>query len=135
MPRLRTLVATFAVISSAVVIWTAVAHSQSQVPGLPSPGAAPVLVVNDPTVHAVQSGPWQVSIAPDVAVTLTAASVVTLVPPDFLRVGRRYVIQLSGGAVSTCTIDRIDHGWVRATDGRGTRWLNLALVVSVQDAQ
>jgi hypothetical protein len=57
MPRLRTLGATLAVISSAVVIWTAVAHSQSQVPGLPSPGAAPVLVVNDPTVRAVQSGP------------------------------------------------------------------------------
>jgi hypothetical protein len=135
MPRFRTLVATLALISSAVVIWTAVAHSQSQVPGLPSPGAAPVLVVNDPTVRAVQSGPWQVSIAPDTPVTLTAASVITLAPPDFLRVGRRYVIQPSGGAVSTCTIDRIDHEWVRVTDGRGTRWLNLALVVSVQDAQ
>lgn len=135
MPRLRTLVATLAVISSAVVIWTAMAHSQSQVPGLPSPGAAPVLVVNDPTVRALQSGPWQVSIAPATAVTLTADSVITLAPPDFLRVGRRYVIQPSGGVVSTCTIDRIDHGWVRVTDGRGMRWLNLALVVSVQDAQ
>ncbi len=135
MPRFRTLVATLASISSAVVIWTVVAHSQSQVPGLPSPGAAPVLVVNDPTVRAVQSGPWQVSIAPDLQVTLTAASVVTPAPPDFLRVGRRYLIQPSGGAASTCTIDRIDHQWVRVTDGRGTRWLNLALVVSVQDAQ
>jgi hypothetical protein len=135
MPRLRTLVATLALISSAVVISTAVTHSQSQVPGLPSPGAAPVLVVNDPTVRAVQSGPWQVSIAPDTAVTLTAASVITLAPADFLRVGRRYVIQPSGGAVSTCTINRIDHGWMRVTDGHGTRWLNLALVVSVQEAQ
>jgi hypothetical protein len=137
MPRLRTLVTIAGVTVIAILAWVTAARSQPppQVPGLPSPGAAAVRVVNDLTVRALQAGPWQVSLAPGTSVALAADSVPAPAAPDFLRVGRQYLIQSSGGAAGTVTVERIDHGWVRVTERGAAKWLNLAQVVSVQDAQ
>ncbi len=118
-----------------VGVWASVGGSQSPTPGVPTPGAAPVRVVNELTTHAAQSGAWQVSLVPGTSVGLAGDTAVAVLPPDFLKLGRRYLVRPAGEQASLYTIDRVDHGWVRADGAGGARWFNLAQVVSVQEAQ
>jgi hypothetical protein len=135
MPPPRARIAAIALAALGIAAWATVGRPQSQVPGVASPGAAPVRVVNEPSTHAVQSGAWQVSLAPGTAVGLAGDNVFTEAPPDFLRPGHRYLVHPDGERTAVYTFDRLDHGWVRALDDSGARWFNLAQLVSVQDAQ
>jgi hypothetical protein len=117
-----------------IAAWAAVGRTQSPVPGVMSPGAAPVSVVNEVATRAEQAGAWQVSLAPAATVGLAPDSAVAPVVPDFLKVGRRYLITASNSPAAVYTIDRVDHGWVRAIGSSGARWFNLAQVISLQDA-
>jgi hypothetical protein len=117
-----------------VIAWAAVGRTQSLVPGLPSPGEAPVRVVNEIATRSTQSGAWQVSLAPATIVGLAPDSTVVPPVPDFLKIGSRYLIAASNSPAAVYTIDRIDHGWVRASGRDGVRWFNLAQVTWLQDA-
>jgi hypothetical protein len=130
----RARVVVVGLVGVAALAWAAVGRTQSQVPGVPSPGDAPVRVVNEVAARAAQAGPWQVSLAPATIVGLAPDSVVAPAHPDFLKIGRRYLIAAGNGPAAVYTVDRIDRGWVRAVGRDGVRWLNLAQVVWVQDA-
>jgi hypothetical protein len=121
--------------SLGVVAWAATARTQSQVPGMSTPGAAPVTVVNDVNTRAAQSGAWQVSLAPSTKVALADDAATSPSRPDFLKPGRRYVIAVEGAAPMEYEIERFDHGWVLAVDQQGSRWLNLARVISIREGR
>jgi len=131
----QTRLAIVALVGLVVVAGAAVGRSQSQVPGVQSPGAAPVNVVNEVPTRAAQAGAWQVSLAPATTVGLAPDAEVAPAVPDFLRIGRRYAVTVSGSPTAVYTIDRVDSGWVRAVGRDGVRWFNLAQVISLQEAQ
>jgi hypothetical protein len=132
LPRARIVIV--GLLGVGLVAWAAVGRTQSQVPGVPSPGEAPVRVVNEVSTRAAQSGVWQVSLAPATVVGLAPDSVVVPATPDFLKIGSRYLMAVNGSPAALYTIDRIDHGWVRAVGRDAVRWINLAHVISIQDA-
>jgi hypothetical protein len=132
---LRARIVIVSLVGVGVIAWAAVGRTQSQVPGVPSPGEAPVRVVNEVATRATQSGAWQVSLAPAATVGLAPDSAVAPMVPDFLRLGRRYLISASNSPAAVFTIDRVDHGWVRAVGPGGVRWFNLAQIISLQEAQ
>lgn len=115
------------------VVSAAFLRSQTRVPGTQAPGAAPVEVVNQPRVLAAQAGEWQVSLAPRATVALAAGAVVAAAAPEFVQTGHRYLVQPAGGTPISCTVQRIDRGWIRALCGGTARWLNLAQIVSMEE--
>jgi hypothetical protein len=114
--------------------WAAVGRSQSTPPGMLTPGAAPVQVVNELSTKAAQAGPWQVSLVPGTTVGLARDTTIHAAPPDLLRLGRRYLVHPSQEPAGVFSVEAIDHGWVRviAEDG-ARRWLNLGQIISISD--
>jgi hypothetical protein len=124
------------IVSVIVVISLVTIGLFAQVQPVPGPGTGVVTVVgtvnvaNTPSVNAVQSGEWKVSVA-------NAPSVV-LAPPEFLHLRGRYHIVWSSGQEETISVMQIGSGgwgsWVKGqtTDGR-VRWINVAAAASVQE--
>jgi len=104
--------------------------SARQSPSVPGPGTGIATVTGTVkvgnTVPVTQSGEWKV----DVANTPT----VLAAPPNFVRVGGTYTVTWAGGERELVTITALGAGaWVRAeSPNQGVRWLNTALVRSVE---
>jgi hypothetical protein len=134
MSLLRARVVIVGVIGVVLVASASVGRPQSRVPGVQDPGEAPVRVVNEVAARAAQSGAWQVSLTPPAIVGLAPDAAVAPALPAFLKIGRRYLIDVGNGPATVYTVDQVDRGWVRAVGRDGVRWFNLAQVVSFQDA-
>jgi len=99
------------------------------------PGPASVSVVNEPAVHAKQQGAWTVSL--DRAPVLEVAPV-QMAAPSFLHPGVEYAFTWAPGAKPehyTVLSVRPD-GWVlvegATTGGAGSRWLNTARAIAIE---
>src|SRR5262245_5072174 len=103
------------IVSVIVVISLVTIGLVAQVQPVPGPGTGVVTVVgavnvaNTPSVNAVQSGEWKVSLASSPTVVLT--------PPEFLHLRGRYHIVWSSGQEQTISVLQIGSGgwgaWVR----------------------
>ncbi len=102
-------------------------------PGTVAPGATAVQVVNQPTVQAVQSGEWRVSVP--AGVTLNKGGTFTFEGPDFLEVGKRYTIRWGAGLTGTYTIMQTSRGWALVRSGASRMWINTALAVAIEEAR
>ena len=100
-------------------------------PGTIAPGATAVQVVNQPTVTAVQSGEWRVSVPG--GVTLNRGGTLTFEGPDFLEVGKRYTIKWGAGLTGSYTIERVNRGWALVRSGTSRLWINTALAVAIEE--
>jgi hypothetical protein len=124
------------IVSVIVVISLVTIGLFAQVQPVPGFGTGVVTVVgavnvaNTPSVNAVQSGEWKVSLANPATVVLAA--------PEFLRLRGRYDIVWSSGQKDTVTVLQIGSGgsgaWIKAqtSDGR-VRWINVAAAASVEE--
>jgi hypothetical protein len=106
-----------------------------QVPGLPTPGSAAVQVVNQPTVQAVQTGEWRVTVPGTVAVALARGTALAAETPDFLEAGHRYIIRWGTGLTGTYTVVQASRGWALVRSGNSRLWVNAAMAVEIEEAR
>ena len=102
-------------------------------PGTAAPGSAPVQVVNQPTVRAVQSGEWRV-IVPD-GVVLNKGGTLSFEGPDFVEVGKRYTMRWGSGLTGTYSVVQVTRGWALVRSGPTRLWVNTALAVAIEEAK
>jgi len=100
-------------------------------PGTIAPGATAVHVANQPTVQAVQSGEWRVSVPG--GVTINKGGSFTFEGPDFLEVGKRYTIRWGAGLTGSYTIVQLSRGWALVRSGTSRLWINTALAVAIEE--
>jgi hypothetical protein len=100
-------------------------------PGTIAPGATAIQVVNQPTVHAQQSGEWRVSVPG--GVTINKGGTFTFEGPEFLEVGKRYSIRWGAGLTGSYTIVQVSRGWALVRSGANRLWINTALAVAIEE--
>lgn len=115
-----------AMLSVAMMAWVVNSSGQAVRP-VPGPGSGIVTVEgtvnvgNAPTVHAVQSGAWNVTVT-------------TVTNPDFLQLKRRYSVTWADRTTETVTVVQLgSNGWVRVESPR-RRWINLGQALSVEES-
>ena len=106
-----------------------------QVPGMIVPGSASVQVTNQPTVQAVQSGAWKVSVPDGVTATLPRGTNVGFDAPDFLEVNHKYIMRWGAGLTGTYTVQQIHRGWALVSSGNSRLWVNTALAIAIEEAK
>jgi hypothetical protein len=145
--RRRSLLVFGSILVAVVVVSTAgLLHSAPQqqaqgtlVPGTIAPGATAVQVVNQPgvqvanqpTVTAVQSGEWRMSVP--AGVTLAKGAAVNIDGPDFLEPGKRYTVRWGAGLTGSYTVVQVSRGWALVRSGPGRLWINTALAVAIEE--
>lgn len=102
------------------------------------PGPADVRVLNDPIVHAKQEGAWTVRLERPPVLQVAPVQVAG---PSFLRPGGRYAFTWAAGVKpedETVLAVRPD-GWVLVSGtpsgGAGTRWLNTARAIAIEQVE
>ena len=133
----RPIVALGSVLTAVLVLATATAlrSAPQQIPGLATSGSAPVQVVNQPTVQAVQAGDWRVAVPGNVSVTLSHAAVTSFEAPPFIEANHKYIIRWGAGLTGTYTVIEVNHGWALVRSGSSRLWVNTALAVAIEDAK
>jgi hypothetical protein len=121
----------FATAGTLVLAGGAILGQQTQpLPNQPTfaPFPAEVILLNEPTVQAQQSGRWEVRLADPVVLEIPT--------PEFLEVGGSYTFTWSGSDTAKTyeVLLLAGNGWVAAapTTGGDALWLNTSLATSIE---
>ena len=135
---MRTNVVAGVLIAVAAFSW--VRSTSGQVQSVPGPGSGIVTVQGEvdvrrlPPIDAGQRGDWKVSLANVAEVRVVNTPAVTVAPPAFLKVGRRYLVTWPAGDTESVVITELgSSGWSRAAGGARPRWLNLATAKAIEE--